>query len=270
MNKIQEELVINNDKIVHYFVRKIKLRDMRNYEYDDLVQVGRIGLIKAAETFNGSVKFVTYASRCITNEIFMFLRKANKNSACLYLEEPVLVDMDGGEVTLGEVIEAPNSDFIKTVANLYEIEKVFNVVLNIFSNRNALIWLYLALGINQEKVAEKFGVTQSCISRTRSKMCTKTKLLCSENSTAKKFYCVKLSTTTSSISFSLLDSSKADMLVSKLIKKLKSISKKCCVVKNADKIIVFFSDIEIVLPVIATVVSIIYENEINLTNLDKN
>ena len=263
MNKIQEELVVNNDRMVHYFVRKMMTRNVKKYEYDDLVQIGRIGLIKAAKTFNGSVKFITYASRCINNELLMFLRKENKRADCLSLEEPVTSDIEGNEFTLGDVTEYPNSDFSKLVMELSEIENTFNIVLNVFDTREILIWLYSTMGMKQESMASIFGVTQSCISRLRVGIYSKINKLVDKNFVFPEMYHVRVLTDGSSISFSVQNINRIDDLILGLMEDSENFSK-IKIARKLENVTIFFSNLDVALPAIASLISIVNEKSISL------
>ena len=147
----KDNLIADNMNLVHYFVKKIKLGEIRFYDYDDIFQIGSIGLIKAANTYNGITKFSTYASRCINNEIYMFFRNKNRFELIKYLDEPVCKNEDDEEITLLELI--PNGIGVyDEVQKLLDIESVYNVLLNNFSYDNILLMLYTA---NSKK--QKFG-----------------------------------------------------------------------------------------------------------------
>lgn len=263
MNNFQEELVIENDKLVHYFVRKLKVNDMKNYEYDDLVQIGRIGLIKAAKTYNGSVKFTTYASRCINNEILMFMRKENKNSCQISLDEPIAIDFDGHECVLGETIEAQNSDFSNLIGDIFDLEKLFNVVLNTFDTREILIWLYIILGENQEKLANKFNISQSYVSRLKDKIYSKVNKILNQNNDFEEKYIIKIQNNKCIFSFEIADISMSELLAVDLLNKFQNTSK-FIITKNLGNISISFLSIEEAIPVIVFVVSIIDKHSINL------
>ena len=110
----KEHLVLDNQRLVHYLVQKLGVTP-NSSEYEDIVSIGTLGLVKAAITFDSSKKitFATYASRCINNEIFMHYRKANKYANDISINEPIGNDGEGKELTLGDTIAHSESDFLK-------------------------------------------------------------------------------------------------------------------------------------------------------------
>lgn len=263
MNNFQEELVVDNDRLVHYLVRRIKANDTRNYEYDDLVQIGRIGLIKAAKTYNGSFKFVTYAARCINNELLMFIRKGNRNIECVSMDTPIYVEGDDCKSTLGETIETPNSDFSILISDLCEVERIFNIVLNTLDTREILIWLYSLLKENQKKIAERFNTTQSYISRLKKGIYRKINRMLEQEMYFQEKYHVNVKTNQCSICFEIGDSAKAQLLVLELLKNFQNNSI-CNITRNLGKITITFLSVEDALPIIALIVDSIDRYSIRL------
>ena len=165
----QEKLVLENLGLVYYMVNKLGVAP-NNYE--DIVSIGTIGLIKAASTFEKSknIKFATYAARCINNEIFMYFRKENKNANNLLMDDPIANDKDGNEITIGETIEDSSSNFMDTLAERDTIERLFNIILNFPKHREKLIILYMIAGMNQDYIGATLNVSQSYISRLEKKL----------------------------------------------------------------------------------------------------
>lgn len=156
----QKDLVINNLGLVHYFVRKLSILPS---DYEDLVSIGTIGLIKAAATFNESknILFATYASRCIQNEIFMYLKKENSHSNNVSLNSPI----SDKDLSLIDVIESEDEAFTDMIENNIIFEKCISIILNFLSPRDKLIMLYRISDISQSDIAEILNLSQSYVSR---------------------------------------------------------------------------------------------------------
>ena len=146
---------------------------------DDLTSVGTIGLIKAVKFFNADkqIKFATFASRCIENEILMFLRKNNKVDVSL--DEPLSTDKDGNELVLGDLIGTDSEIVYKSIESKVEIE-ILAELINRLSPREKFI-MKLRYGLadtkeyTQKEVADKLNISQSYISRIEKKVLLKLK-----------------------------------------------------------------------------------------------
>ena len=103
-SKARDLLIEHNLRLVVYFAKKYD--NLPNSHIEDLISIGTIGLVKAVNTFNmdKNIKLATYASRCIENEILMFLRKNNKLRQEISLDEPLNVDYDGNELLLSDIV----------------------------------------------------------------------------------------------------------------------------------------------------------------------
>ncbi len=169
----KDELVIKNLKLVHYLIRN-KIGNAEE-EYDDLVSIGTVGLIKAADTFDISkdIKFATYASRCIINEILMYLRK-QKNKP-ISLETVVNLDGNGHELTLADLIADSDSDFEEEIEVISDFEKVINIILNNLKPLEKIVILYCFSGARQISISDVMGISQSYISRVETKVKKKIK-----------------------------------------------------------------------------------------------
>lgn len=167
--KEQEELVNKNLRLVHHLVGKLGVAPS---DYDDIVSIGTIGLIKAAASFDTSkgYKFATYAGRCINNEIFMHFRKANKDVNIASLEDILNTDKDGNELTLIELLEDPDSNFVEELGEREGVIKLISIILNLLEPRERLIMLYKMAGITQPVIAKKLGISQSYVSRLKEKL----------------------------------------------------------------------------------------------------
>lgn len=138
---------------------------------EDLISIGSLGLIKGINTFklDKNIKLATYASRCIENEILMYLRKISKQSIEVSLDETLNVDRDGNELLLSDVISVDESDFLEQAIEV-EKEKILYKSLDDLKPREKEIialrfGLYNKEALTQKEVAEFLGISQSYISR---------------------------------------------------------------------------------------------------------
>ena len=172
-------LIEHNLRLVVYIARKFEATSVG---IEDLVSIGTIGLIKAINTFRSDkqIKLATYASRCIENEILMFLRKSNNQKTELSLDEPLNIDYDGNELLLSDVLGTEN-DFVYKSIEESEEKKMINRALSSLSDRDRHI-IELRYGINgngneltQKEVADILGISQSYISRLEKKIIVRLK-----------------------------------------------------------------------------------------------
>lgn len=166
-------LIERNLRLVVYIARKF---ENTGVYVEDLISVGTIGLIKAVNTFNPEkkIKLATYASRCIENEILMYLRRNNKIKAEISFYEPLNKDLDGNELLLSDILGTEND----TVYNLIEDEvdkQLLIMALKSLNDREKEI-VRLRFGLNgtrektQKEVADMLGISQSYISRLEKKI----------------------------------------------------------------------------------------------------
>jgi len=160
----QKRLVEENIKLAYYFARKFS---NTKYDDEDLYSIATIGLIKAAQSFNESknIKFATYAGRCITNEILMYLRKEKKHIQDVSLEDVLNVDWDGNELTLSDIIPDPKSDFIEPMIVNTDFAETINVIFNALKKINRITVLCMLAEKKQQEIGELLGLSQSYISR---------------------------------------------------------------------------------------------------------
>ena len=167
-DSVREKLIVHNLRLVVYIAKKF---ESSGVGIEDLVSIGTIGLIKAVNTFcpEKNIKLATYASRCIENEILMYLRKTGNSKIELSFDEPLSTDWDGNEMTLRDVLGTEPDEISqnieyedekkllrKIVSNLPEKEK------NIMNRRFGLNG-YKAL--TQKQLADELSISQSYISR---------------------------------------------------------------------------------------------------------
>ena len=173
--ELRQVLVERNLRLVVYIAKKF---ENTGIGIEDLISIGTIGLIKAIHTFklDKKIKLATYASRCIENEILMYLRRTNKTKLEVSIDEPLNVDWDGNELLLSDILGTDNDVISKDIED--EIDrKMLNKAMEILSEREKLI-IRLRFGIggdgNEEKtqkeVADLLGISQSYISRLEKKI----------------------------------------------------------------------------------------------------
>lgn len=169
----REPLIVHNLRLVVYIARKFETPSAGT---EDLISIGTIGLIKAVNTFSPekNIKLATYASRCIENEILMFLRKSSQLKNEVSIDEPLNTDWDGNELLLCDILGSDPSEINDNLEN--ELER--NLVLREVSklNRRECKIMELRFGLNgkkehtQKQVADRLGISQSYISRLEKKI----------------------------------------------------------------------------------------------------
>jgi RNA polymerase sporulation-specific sigma factor len=164
----RELLITHNLRLVVYIAKKF---DSPTATTEDLVSIGTIGLMKAVKTFdpNKNIKLATYASRCIENEILMYLRKASNSKIEMSFDEPLSIDWDGNELTLRDVLGTEPDEISQEIE--YEDEKrLLRLVVDNLPRKEQRI-MELRFGLNgsdihtQKQLADKMGISQSYISR---------------------------------------------------------------------------------------------------------
>ncbi|MDK2808559.1 MAG: polymerase sporulation-specific sigma factor [Clostridiales bacterium] len=168
-------LVEHNLRLVVYIAKKF---DNTGIGVEDLISIGTIGLIKAIHTYNPdkNIKLATYASRCIENEILMYLRRNNKTKMEVSIDEPLNVDWDGNELLLSDILGTEEDVIYKSLEE--QVDRVLlNKAMEKLSERERVI-IKLRFGINtvdgnertQKEVADYLGISQSYISRLEKKI----------------------------------------------------------------------------------------------------
>lgn len=165
---VKGELIERNLRLVVYIARKF---ENTGIGIEDLVSIGTIGLIKAVNTFDPKkkIKLATYASRCIENEILMYLRRNNKTKAEVSFDEPLNIDWDGNELLLSDVLGTENDIIYKSIEEEVD-RKLLRQALKKLSAREKKIMefrfgLVDGLEKTQKEVADILGISQSYISR---------------------------------------------------------------------------------------------------------
>lgn len=178
--KARAALIEHNLRLVVYIAKKF---DNTGVGVEDLISIGTIGLIKAINTFNPekNIKLATYASRCIENEILMYLRRNSKTKLEVSIDEPLNVDWDGNELLLSDIL-GTDEDVIYKDMEMEAEHKVLNRAISKLSDRERMI-VQLRFGLNtrdgeektQKEVADLLGISQSYISRLEKKIMKKLK-----------------------------------------------------------------------------------------------
>jgi len=160
---------------VVYIAKKF---DNTNVGVEDLISIGTIGLIKSINTFkpDKNIKLATYASRCIENEILMYLRRNNKTKMEVSIDEPLNVDWDGNELLLSDILGTDEDVIYKGIENEVERGLLMRAVEKLSERERTIINLRFGLGnpdgeeMTQKEVAAFLGISQSYISRLEKKI----------------------------------------------------------------------------------------------------
>lgn len=177
------KLIEHNLRLVMYIAKRF---ESNKIDMQDLVSVGSIGLIKAVDSYklDKNIKLATYASRCIENEILMFLRKANKSINDLSLDDSLASDDEGNNLTLGEII--PDNKIVYEELELKDQKSYLIKQINILNEREKQIMCmrYGLAGyeeLTQKEVADTMKISQSYISRLEKKILNKLKIEMNKN-----------------------------------------------------------------------------------------
>ena len=175
--KARDTLIEHNLRLVVYVAKRYD--NSTNCPLEDLISIGTIGLVKAINTFKAdkNIKLATYASRCIENEILLYLRKNNKIRYEISLDEPLNIDYDGNELLLGDIV-GTDDDLVEQEMMKSDQRKLFYEALKDLNEREKEI-LILRYGLSnhdeltQKDVAKLLGISQSYISRLEKKIIKK-------------------------------------------------------------------------------------------------
>lgn len=166
--KAREKLITHNLRLVVYIAKKF---ESSGVGLDDLISIGTIGLIKAVNTFSPekNIKLATYASRCIENEILMYLRKIASQKMVVSLDEPLNTDWDGNELMLADVLGSDGDEISREIEEDDEKRILVQVIDALPSREKNIIEMRFGLGdreeLTQKEVADMMGISQSYISR---------------------------------------------------------------------------------------------------------
>ena len=169
----RKKLVEKNLRLVVYIAKKF---ENSLFNIEDLISIGTIGLMKAINSFNidKNIKLATYASRCIENEILMYLRKTQKLKTEISIDEPINTDAEGNDLALSDILGSENDNIFKQVED-NDNKKVIDMAIKNLDSREKVI-MELRYGfdgkneLTQKEVADKLGISQSYISRIEKKV----------------------------------------------------------------------------------------------------
>ena len=168
-------LIEHNLRLVVYIAKKF---DNTGVVVEDLISIGTIGLIKGINTFkpDKNIKLATYASRCIENEILMYLRKNNKTKLEVSIDEPLNVDWDGNELLLSDILGTDEDVISKGIESEVEKKLLYKAIEKLNHREKVIVEMRYGLNnkdgeeMTQKEVADSLGISQSYISRLEKKI----------------------------------------------------------------------------------------------------
>ena len=169
----RDALIEHNLRLVVYIAKRF---ENTGAGIEELVSIGTVGLIKAISTFNKekNIKLATYASRCIENEILMFIRKTSPHKREVSIDEPLSVDWDGNELLLSDILGSELDSISKRMEDAEERLLIREAVKNLNARERVIVELRFGLGggkeLTQKEVADALGISQSYISRLEKKI----------------------------------------------------------------------------------------------------
>ena len=175
---VKSILIERNLRLVVYIARKF---ENTGVGVEDLISIGTIGLIKAINTFNPSknIKLATYASRCIENEILMYLRRNNRVKAEISIDEPLNIDWDGNELLLSDILGTDNDLIHRSLEDEVDKELLSSAMKKLSVREKRIMELRFGLvnGVEktQKEVADMLGISQSYISRLEKRIISRLK-----------------------------------------------------------------------------------------------
>lgn len=172
--QVKSVLIERNLRLVVYIARKF---ENTGINVEDLISIGTIGLIKAINTFkpDKKIKLATYASRCIENEILMYLRRTNKIKSEISIDEPLNIDWDGNELLLSDILGTDNDIIYRKIENEIDRELLAEALEKLSPRERTIVMLRFGLNKageekTQKEVADMLGISQSYISRLEKKI----------------------------------------------------------------------------------------------------
>ncbi len=176
LNTNLQQMILDNRNLVHHLIKTLNIS--RNFiEYEDLVSIGTIGLIKAANSFDLSknVIFSNYACTCIKNEIFIYYNKNKKHVNDISLEAFTTFTENNHTINLQDRLEHPDSDFVEKILKTETFTELINIILNCLSQTEKIIMLYRLGNISQSDISKILKFSQSYISKVEKKAILKIK-----------------------------------------------------------------------------------------------
>lgn len=170
-------LIVHNLRLVVYIAKRYESNPIF---MEDLISIGSIGLIKAVNTFkrDKNIKLVTYASRCIENEILMFLRKKSRRKIEVSFDEPLNVDYDGNELLLSDILGTEGDIVSKAFYANEDKKELLKAMDKLQENERKILQMRYGIGqqeLTQKDIADKLGISQSYISRLEKRIIQKLK-----------------------------------------------------------------------------------------------
>lgn len=159
----QNNLILQNERLVYYFINQYNF-SKNSYIYEDICSAGKLGLVKAAVSFDNSKNFAfsTYASRCIQNEIVAYLKyQVYRNKNILSIDA---INSETG-LSLIDKLEDYNSDFTDSLIDELSFIKILNIIFNDLNTKDRILILYFLGNLNQKDICKKFNCSQSYTSR---------------------------------------------------------------------------------------------------------
>ena len=164
----RNKLIEHNLRLVVYVAKRF---ETNSFNLEDLISIGTLGLIKAISTFkcDKNIKLATYASRCIENEILMFLRKKSKMKVEVSLDEPLKMDYDGNELLLSDVLGTDSNEISDNLVEDEKKEALYKAIDSLKPREKTILKMRFGLfdceEMTQKDVADTLGISQSYISR---------------------------------------------------------------------------------------------------------
>lgn len=174
----KQKLIEHNLRLVVYVAKKFASSDI---DVEDLISIGSLGLIKAINSYkiDKNIKIATYASKCIENEILMYLRKISKQKNEMSLDEPLNVDSEGNELVLFDLIPSEKDCPQEDLEKITEKEILWKVINKLNAREKEIMLMRFGLGggeeLTQKEVADNLGISQSYISRLEKKIVVRIK-----------------------------------------------------------------------------------------------
>ena len=171
--KAKNILIERNLRLVVYIAKKF---ENSGVNIEDLISIGTIGLMKAINSYNleKHIKLATYASRCIENEILMYLRKNNKIKTEISIDEPINTDSEGNDMSLADILGTDNDSIFKSVEENDNKKVLLNAIKKLNNREKTIMQLRYGFDgveeLTQKEVADKLGISQSYISRIEKKV----------------------------------------------------------------------------------------------------
>ncbi|MCH5198197.1 MAG: RNA polymerase sporulation sigma factor SigK [Oscillospiraceae bacterium] len=182
-DEYREKLIVHNLRLVVYIAKKFENSPVN---IEDLISIGTIGLIKAVKTFapEKNIKLATYASRCVENEILMYLRKISNKGNEISIDEPLNVDWDGNELLLSDILATGENTVGEALESRDEVKTLMECISRLNKRERQIICMRFGLNgsreYTQKEVASALGISQSYISRIEKKIISQLKKEISE------------------------------------------------------------------------------------------